>query len=37
VLPSIEASTEVVVIDGKVDRASWWYTDVTFSETPAMG
>ena len=27
----------MLAIDGKVDRASWWHTDVTFLETPAMG
>ena len=37
VLPSIEESHEVLAIDGKVDRASWWHTDVTFLETPAKG
>jgi taurine dioxygenase len=37
VLPSIPESAEVLAIDGKVDRASWWHTDVTFLETPAMG
>ena len=37
VLPSIEESPEVLAIDGKVDRASWWHTDVTFLQTPAMG
>ena len=37
VLPSIPESREVLAIDGKVDRASWWHTDVTFLETPAMG
>ncbi|HEX4161429.1 MAG TPA: TauD/TfdA family dioxygenase, partial [Acidimicrobiales bacterium] len=37
VLPSIEGSSEVLAIDGKVDRASWWHTDVTFLQTPAMG
>jgi taurine dioxygenase len=36
VLPAIAESTEVLAIDGKVDRASWWHTDVTFLETPAM-
>ncbi len=36
VLPSIDESPEVLAIDGKVDRASWWHTDVTFLETPAM-
>ena len=34
--PSTRAA-EVLAIDGKVDRASWWHTDVTFLETPAMG
>ena len=33
VLPAIEGSTEVLAIDGKVDRASWWHTDVTFTES----
>ncbi len=37
VLPSIDESPEVLAIDGRVDRASWWHTDVTFLETPAMG
>ena len=36
VLPSVDESPEVLAIDGKVDRASWWHTDVTFLETPAM-
>ena len=27
----------MLAIDGKVDRASWWHTDVTFTQTPAMG
>ncbi|HEX3796389.1 MAG TPA: TauD/TfdA family dioxygenase [Acidimicrobiales bacterium] len=37
VLPSIAESPQVLAIDGAVDRASWWHTDVTFLETPAMG
>ena len=37
VLPAIAESPLVLAIDGKVDRASWWHTDVTFLETPAMG
>jgi taurine dioxygenase len=37
VLPSIPESAQVLAIDGAVDRASWWHTDVTFLETPAMG
>jgi taurine dioxygenase len=36
VLPSVDESPEVLAIDGKVDRASWWHTDVTFLQTPAM-
>jgi alpha-ketoglutarate-dependent taurine dioxygenase len=37
VLPSIDESPQVLAIDGAVDRASWWHTDVTFLDTPAMG
>jgi alpha-ketoglutarate-dependent sulfate ester dioxygenase len=37
VLPSIPENGQVLAIDGKVDRASWWHTDVTFLQTPAMG
>jgi taurine dioxygenase len=37
VLPSIEGSPEVLAIDSRVDRAAWWHTDVTFTETPALG
>jgi len=37
VLPSIADSPQVLAIDGAVDRASWWHTDVTFLDTPAMG
>jgi taurine dioxygenase len=36
VLPSIAESPEVLAIDGAVDRASWWHTDVTFLDTPPM-
>jgi len=36
VLPSIDESPEVLAIDGEVDRASWWHTDVTFLDTPPM-
>lgn len=36
VLPSIEESREVLAIDGSVDRANWWHTDVTFLDTPPM-
>ncbi|MGO8870833.1 MAG: TauD/TfdA dioxygenase family protein [Acidimicrobiales bacterium] len=35
VLPAIEGSTEVLAIDGRDDRASWWHTDVTFLQAPA--
>jgi taurine dioxygenase len=37
VIPSVDDEPKVLAIDGKVDRASWWHTDVTFLETPAMG
>jgi alpha-ketoglutarate-dependent taurine dioxygenase len=37
VLPSIAESSSVLAIDGSQDRASWWHTDVTFTESPALG
>ena len=37
VLPSIDEHPQVLSIDGAVDRASWWHTDVTFLETPPLG
>jgi alpha-ketoglutarate-dependent sulfate ester dioxygenase len=37
VLPSIEGSPEVLAIDSRQDRASWWHTDVTFVQNPAFG
>ncbi len=37
VLPSIEGHSKVLAIDGSVDRASWWHTDVTFLSTPPLG
>ncbi len=37
VLPSIEGHHQVLSIDGAVDRASWWHTDVTFLDTPPLG
>ncbi len=37
VLPSIEGNSEVLPIDGREDRASWWHTDVTFLGTPPLG
>ncbi len=37
VIPAIEDNPEVLVIDSREDRASWWHTDVTFLQTPAFG
>ena len=37
VIPSIEGHPEVLPIDGREDRASWWHTDVTFLSTPPLG
>ena len=37
VIPSLEGHPEVLPVDGRVDRASWWHTDVTFLNTPPMG
>jgi taurine dioxygenase len=37
VIPAIEGHSEVLSIDGRVDRASWWHTDVTFLSTPPLG
>ena len=37
VIPAIDESPEVLSIDSREDRASWWHTDVTFLETPVMG
>jgi alpha-ketoglutarate-dependent taurine dioxygenase len=37
VIPSIEEHTQVLAIDSRQDRASWWHTDVTFTQTPALG
>jgi alpha-ketoglutarate-dependent taurine dioxygenase len=37
VIPSIEGNSEVLSIDGREDRASWWHTDVTFLGTPPLG
>jgi taurine dioxygenase len=36
VIPAIEGNSKVLAIDSREDRASWWHTDVTFLETPAM-
>jgi alpha-ketoglutarate-dependent taurine dioxygenase len=37
VIPAIEENPEVLAIDGREDRASWWHTDVTFLQAPAFG
>ncbi len=37
VIHAIEESPEVLAIDGSVDRASWWHTDITFLAEPAFG
>jgi alpha-ketoglutarate-dependent taurine dioxygenase len=37
VIPAIEGSPEVLAIDSREDRASWWHTDVTFLDTPPFG
>ncbi len=37
VIPSLEGHPEVLPIDGREDRASWWHTDVTFLSTPPLG
>jgi alpha-ketoglutarate-dependent taurine dioxygenase len=36
VIPAIEENPEVLAIDGREDRASWWHTDVTFLQAPAF-
>ena len=37
VIPALEANAEVLAIDSREDRASWWHTDVTFLDTPPFG
>ena len=37
VIDSLEGHPEVLPIDGRLDRASWWHTDVTFLATPPLG
>ena len=37
ILPSIPEHPQVLSIDGREDRASWWHTDVTFLATPPLG
>jgi alpha-ketoglutarate-dependent taurine dioxygenase len=36
VIPAIAEHPKVLAIDGKVDRANWWHTDVTFLQTPPL-
>jgi alpha-ketoglutarate-dependent taurine dioxygenase len=37
VITPIDEHPDVLAIDGSVDRASWWHTDVTFLQAPAFG
>jgi taurine dioxygenase len=37
VITSLPGHPEVLPIDGREDRASWWHTDVTFLDTPPLG
>jgi alpha-ketoglutarate-dependent taurine dioxygenase len=37
VLPALTEHPQVLAIDGREDRASWWHTDVTFLQTPPLG
>ena len=37
VIASLQGHPEVLPIDGREDRASWWHTDVTFLSTPPLG
>ena len=37
VIPAIQDNAEVLAIDSREDRASWWHTDVTFLDTPPFG
>jgi alpha-ketoglutarate-dependent taurine dioxygenase len=38
VIPSIDEHPKVLAIDAaRGDKASWWHTDVTFTDTPPMG
>jgi alpha-ketoglutarate-dependent taurine dioxygenase len=37
VIPAIAEHPQVLAIDGREDRASWWHTDVTFLEEPVLG
>ena len=37
VITPIDEHPDVLAIDGRVDRASWWHTDITFLQQPAFG
>jgi taurine dioxygenase len=37
VIDSLEGHPEILPIDGREDRASWWHTDITFLSTPPLG
>jgi alpha-ketoglutarate-dependent taurine dioxygenase len=37
VITPIAEHPDVLAIDGSVDRASWWHTDVTFLQQPVFG
>ncbi len=37
VIKPLDGNPEVLSIDGRIDRASWWHTDVTFLSTPPLG
>jgi alpha-ketoglutarate-dependent taurine dioxygenase len=37
VIPALSENAEVLAIDSREDRASWWHTDVTFLDTPPFG
>lgn len=37
VLAPVDGHPSVLPIDGAVDRASWWHSDVTFLATPPLG
>ncbi len=37
VLASLDGHPQVLPIDSRLDRASWWHTDVTFLSTPPLG
>jgi taurine dioxygenase len=37
VIPAVPDHPQVLAIDSREDRASWWHTDVTFLPTPPLG